>query len=339
MAQCNSCQFHNMPGATHCGRCGSSLTLAQAVINVHPPRASKWAKTWRKTFLARQWNSVKGNWSVLADRIHLEPHANLPGMDILFRLILPGWPQQVSGNPFFGKCLFGAYLACILLALPLIGTVYSSLLIAAALTLHASSVYDIAHRSTEIRGGRLSRFFLGLGLLGICLYLPLFSWGTPYVSPFVIVRDRAPLQAGEVLVVNRQAYRSHVPQIGDLVVYEIPETRVNRPGVALLFRGERMDRVMAGSNQRVVWSEGHLTVDGQPSPWRPLAPENIPSSLEMVVPSGCYLIFPSTEGGRGPVRGQQVDIPWTQLCMVPRHEIRGRVYWRSWPWYRMGRVR
>ena len=176
MAQCNSCQFHNMPGATHCGRCGSSLTLAQAVINVHPPRASKWAKTWRKTFLARQWNSIKVNWFAVADRIHLEPHANLPGMDILFRLILPGWPQQVSGNPFFGKCLFGAYLACILLALLFIGTVYSSLLIAAALTLHASSVYDIAHRSTEIRGGGgYLVFFWGWGYLAFvctCHFFP-----------------------------------------------------------------------------------------------------------------------------------------------------------------------
>ena len=46
--QCSSCRFENMPGVDVCGRCGSSLRLATAVLDVHPPRARPWAKRLRR---------------------------------------------------------------------------------------------------------------------------------------------------------------------------------------------------------------------------------------------------------------------------------------------------
>jgi hypothetical protein len=337
MAQCSSCQFHNMPGATNCGRCGASLTLAKVAINVYPPRATKWAKAWRKTFIARQWNYIQGQWSFVADRIHLEPSADIPGIDVLSRLLVPGWAQQISGNAFIGKCLFGGYVACLCLALLSIGTVYSSYLIAIALTIHAASVYDVAHRSTFSRGGRLSRFLLGIGVLGFFLYIPLYSWSSPYVSPSVIQRERAPFRAGEVLIANRRAYRSSSPQVGDVVTYEMSDATVRIPGAMYVVRGERIDRILAGPNQSIVWDEGKLTVDGNPSTWMPLNPKNMPDRFEMTVPSGQFLIFPSTEVMDA--RGRTFTIPWKQWSSVPRENIRGRIYWRSWPLFRMGLVR
>src|SRR5919204_650375 len=46
--QCPSCRFQNMPGVEVCGRCGSSLRLATAVVDVHPPRARAWQKRVRR---------------------------------------------------------------------------------------------------------------------------------------------------------------------------------------------------------------------------------------------------------------------------------------------------
>ncbi len=341
MAQCTSCQFHNMPGASNCGRCGASMTLAKAAISVHPPRATRWAKFWRKTFLARLWTTFKNRWSDVAEKIHLEPSADLPGMDILVRLIVPGWPQQISGNALFGKCLFGAYFACGLLALVLIGTSFSSFLISAALTIHASSIYDVAHRSTFSRGGRISRFFLGIGIIGFFLYIPLYSRISNYASPFAIQLDRIPFRAGEVLVANRQAYLSSAPQPGDIVTYLMPEAEIAIPGARYVVRGERVDRVLAGPNQKIVWNDGKLTIDGNPSLWLPLNPENMPEKLELFVPNGYYLIFPSTELMDAQRRGRvfSFNVPWEKWSLVPRHNIHGRVYWRSWPPLRMGLIR
>ena len=48
--QCSNCQFQNMPGVQTCGRCGASLQLASLAIDVHPPRAGRAAKRWRRWF-------------------------------------------------------------------------------------------------------------------------------------------------------------------------------------------------------------------------------------------------------------------------------------------------
>jgi hypothetical protein len=337
MAQCSGCQFHNMPGATHCGRCGASMLLATAAINVFPPRAGKWIKAWRKTVPWRQWNYLKSQWTAVAERIHLEPGADLPGLNILWRLVVPGWPQQVNGNAFFGKCLFAAYFSCILLAALLIGTSFSSFLIATALTLHAVSIYDIAHRSTQSQGGRLSRFLLGCGVIGFFLYIPLYTRGSQYISPLVMQMDRGTFNEGEVLIANRRAYLTESPQIGDVVTYDIPETYLSMPGVRYLVRGERIDRILAGPNQQIRWENGTLFVDGIPSSLLPLNPRGVPDGFEMTVPGGHFLILPSGTALTG--RGRDFAVPWKSWSAIPMQNIRGRVYWRSWPLSRMGRVR
>jgi hypothetical protein len=341
MARCSNCQFHNIPGTAQCGRCGGSLLLATAVIDISPPRAGKWVKAWRKTPISRQWRYVKSQWETVAERIDLDPTADLPGLNVLLRLVLPGWAQQVTGNAFVGRCLFAAYAVCVLLAGVLIGTTCSSFLIATALTVHAASVYDVAHRSTHNRGGRLSRFLLGCGILGFCLYIPAFSRVEQMASPVRIQIRRAPLMAGEVLVVNRTAYNASSPQPGDLVTYEIPDASyggtVEGRNAIFLLRGQRIDRVLAGPGQSIRWRDGALTVDNNLSPWLPLNPKNVPAQLEFKVPAGRYLIFPSTEtfDGLDPAR----LTAWQTWSSITVENIQGRIYWRSWPLDRMGFVR
>lgn len=339
MAQCRSCQFHNMPGAAACGRCGASLLLAAAVINVYPPRAGKWAKTWRRLGIPRRVRIMNSRWTSAAQRIGLEPEARLPQIGILSRMIVPGWSQLYAGQRYLGISLLAAYAFCFLIAALFVGTEISSLMIAAFLMIHAASAYAIAHNSTNSRGGRLSRFLLGCGLIGACIYIPLYSWIGTVASPIVIRTNRLPLERGEVLVENTRAYRSASPRVGDIVVYDIPEARIRgvtqRGGNAIyLLRGQRLDRIVAGPHQTVLWEDQKLSVDGIPSTFMPLNPKVMPARINLTVPADRYLIFPSTEES---VFDATVDDErLKRMILIPAGDIRGRIYWRSWPMNRMG---
>src|SRR5437773_1641201 len=46
--QCPSCRFENMPGLDSCGRCGTSLSVSTATLDVNPPRASRTMKGMRQ---------------------------------------------------------------------------------------------------------------------------------------------------------------------------------------------------------------------------------------------------------------------------------------------------
>ena len=339
MAQCRSCQFHNMPGAAQCGRCGASLLLSTAAINVHPPRASKWAKTWRRTSMSRLVRSLRSQSIMAAKQIGFEPEASLPSLGILLRMIVPGWPQLYSGNSVLGGRLLAAYLFCGFLAAMFIGTILSSLAIAACLTIHAISVYEIGYRSTKSQGGRLSRTLLGCGLLGVCLYVPLYSRLIDIAAPIQIQLNRAPLERGEVLIVNRTAFQSAPPRIGDLVVYDVAELRAAgltpQGGNAIyVLGGERIDRILAGPNQTVHWEGATLTVDGVESNSMPLNPGGMPIKVDLTVPADHYLIFPSTEVFNFGFVNDESRL--RQLIMIPRRNILGRIYWRSSPLRRMG---
>ena len=65
----------------------------------------------------------------------------------------------------------------------------------------------------------------------------------------------------------------------------------------LIYRlqGDRVDRILAQAGQKVTCSQGKLLVDGQPSPWLPLDPQQLPDGLDITVPENCYLILPSTD--------------------------------------------
>ena len=79
-------------------------------------------------------------------------------------------------------------------------------------------------------------------------------------------------------------------------------------------------------------SQGKLLVDGQPSPWLPLNPQQLPDGLDITVPENCYLIFPSTDP-------HCLRTVWQIASIVPRGQIWGRVYWRNQPLWRFGAIR
>ena len=341
MAQCSNCQFQNMPGVSHCGRCGASLTLRTAVIDVHPPRANRWAKTWRKTFMARFMRSARESARSAQRQWGLSPNTELPTLGLLCRLVVPGWAQIHSGQATFGKGLLAGYAVLIPAAAVCFGSSASSFLLGMAFTCHGISVYDVARRSSERIQDRAFRVLLGCGLLATLVYLPAYSLATHFVDAVVIQQNRYPLQAGDVLLVRRFSYDRLTPRVGDVVQYQIASDSVmgqtpNGTAARYLIQGARIDRVLAGPGQVIVWEGGQLTVDGQRSPWRPLNPGGAPQSLEVTLPADSWFILPSTEIVTTQFQPTQEN--WKTWSIVKTPQIEGRIVWRSWPGSRIGFV-
>lgn len=341
MAQCSNCQFQNMPGVTNCGRCGASLTLRTAVINVHPPRANRWAKTWRKTLMARSMRSARGSVRSAKRQWGLSPDTELPSWGLLGRLVVPGWAQIHSGQATFGKWLLAGYAVSVAVAAVCFGSSACSFLLGMAFACHGVSVYDVVRRSSEGIRDRAFRMLLGCGLLVALVYLPAYTFATRYVDAVVIQQNAYPLQAGDVLLVRPFSSGRSTPRAGDVVQYQIASQRVmgHTPAgiaAAYLIQGARIDRVLAGPGQVISWDDGQLTVDGQRSPLRPLNPAGASLSLGVTLPPDSWFILPSTDVVTGQFQPTREN--WEMWSIVRTPQIEGRVIWRSWPWSRVGFV-
>lgn len=341
MPQCSNCQFQNMPGTTHCGRCGASLLLATALIDVHPPRATRWSKTWRKSRFWHIWHSLNHLSADLARRVDVSYPSSWPSIMAAVRLIVPGWPQLAGSKVNLGRFLLGGYLSCGLLAAVCYGTTIGSFFIAVAITIHSIGLYDVAQSSSKVRTVRISRILLGCGLIGLFLYLPLFNLVPQYAAPFAIRVNREPLRVGDVLLSNRNAYVWARPRVGDIVLYELNPVRVpafeQGRNAVLNLAGQRVDRVLAVPGQSIVCDGRTLTVDGQPAPHRPLNLTFSSLQVSLIVPPDHYFIIPSGERIDGLLPNNENIV--RTLSLIPITQIEGRVYWRNYPWSRMGRIR
>ena len=222
------------------------------------------------------------------------------------------------------------------------GSAVGSVLLGIAFACHGISVYDLARRSSPAIPDRIFRVLLGCGLLAAVLYLPAYSLATSFVNPVIIQANRPPLLAGDVLLVNMSAYVNEKPRIGVVVQYQMPDASVRGQtpdGRAAIFavRGPRIDRVLAGPGQVIVWDGERLTVDGQRSSDLPLNPKGVRQGLTLTVPADSWFILPSTEFGNDLI--QVTEVNWKSWSIIPRWQIEGRVIWRSWPLTRIGFVR
>src|SRR5258708_22213495 len=100
--QCKNCEFENMPGVNACGRCGASLRLATAVIDVHPPRAGRWSK--RIDRILPRGLPYRVRDAVNAMLFHSEVTAGaLPEWSLLLRMVVVGWPPIYMGGQPAGR--------------------------------------------------------------------------------------------------------------------------------------------------------------------------------------------------------------------------------------------
>jgi hypothetical protein len=344
--QCASCRFENMPGVETCGRCGSTLRLATAVLDVHPPRARPWQKRLRR-LLPWRWAAAGARdarrragrrATGLADRYEV----TLPPAGVLARLAVPGLAQFHLGEAGVGRLVLAAYVPLLLLGLAFFGTLPGSLLLGLALSVHASSAVAVLLRYKTPVGVRVALAVAVLAALGLGVYGPA-AWAVTRVAMPLTIEDAAdPLQAGDVVLCNRAALWGRPPRPGDVVLYRTGplQGRMAMPGGGLanvyVAGGDRIDRVLAGPGSAALWKDGRFLVDGAESDLGPLNPARVPAELSLRVPPGCYLIFPSTVPRVDPRATPEI---WRHVCVVPEREIRGTVYLRTQPPSRFGRIR
>jgi hypothetical protein len=332
--QCSNCQFENMPGVQSCGRCGASLQLATLAIDVHPPRASRAAKRWRRWFpVARHWNRLRDAAAGSLASIRIPGCASdMQTPSVLLRMIVPGWAQRYTGRIGRAKLMFWCYLGLLLSGLLFLGTALGWLFVGLAISLHAASILDIVATTISDYRQRMIYAAVAMILLIAVVYYPAGRLLALVASPQQFVVAAPPFAAGDVVLVNPSAYRWSEPQPGDVVHYRLPEGDVwgQDRGYAYRLQGDRIDRILARGGQKVACSQGKLLIDGRPSPWLPLNPQQLPEGLDVLVPKDCYLIVAST-----------APLPLTVqrfASIVPRNQIWGQVYWRSQPLWRLGRI-
>jgi signal peptidase I len=313
--------------------------LATAVLDVHPPRAGRFEKRMRRLRPpVRAYRGARGAASAAGRgaAVALESLTpRFPPLPVTLRLVWPGWSHFYLGQRSRGHLFLWSFLSCLLPGLLMLGTVWGSIQLGLAFSVHSSAVLDICSRGFG-PGELRDRLLRGLGvsaLVGVLLYWPAGMLLTRVADPCLIQIDVAPALAdGDVLLVNHLL----APRPGRVVLYELPAYTPPTLGhMRVYYGGDRVDRILAGPGDTVRYADGRLWVNGRPSLWFPLNGLRITGRSEFTVPTGHYFIIPSTT--IGPV-GRVPEGLWSALGIVPASSIRGCVYWRSHPLSRFGRV-
>lgn len=339
--QCANCQFHNVPGSGVCGRCGTSLGLATAVIEVHPPRAGRMRKRLRRVVPARrvyrELRDVITDAGAASTAVVRRTSPDLPPFPLLWRLLLPGWSQSYAGRKTRGRIFLGGFLICLLPGLIGLGTTWGSIFLGLAFSVHSSAALDIVTRRTPdvSMAARIRESLFLSATLFLLLYWPA-AWAlTRVADPHTLASDVGPFHQDDVVLVNHLAR----PGPGRLVLYELPPNRFvfrGRWHGYVQIGGERIDRVLAGPGDHARWINGRLSVNGRGVPLRPLDTSSAPNELDLTLHDGQFFILPnSIGGGMAAIDSER----WPLITVIPRDAIRGIVYARTHPLERLGFIR
>jgi signal peptidase I len=338
--QCPSCRFENIPGLDACGRCGTSLGIAIAVIDVNPPRASKRAKRVRKLVPRRLFYQARDG-AALAQRrftgsVIDDSRVPLPEPAILSRLMVPGWAHLFSGFRIRALVFFWSYALLFAFGVVQWGTEFGSILLGLAFSVHASSIIDILLLQGTVRFPRMimTAAFV-FAALSVLVYLPGGQLLMGLARPIEYVTDVEPFKRLDVVLVNHWAFVLANPRRGDVVLFNpiVLTRRVEGQQIAHIRFGfeenQAIDRVIGLPGDQVVWDGGKLTINGNAVSWAPLRPERMPKHVEVKVPEGRYLIFPTTSIGTADTGTAESE--WKQISLIPGNDIAGGVYLRLSP--------
>ncbi len=324
--QCRNCQFENMPGVDACGRCGASLRLATAVMDVHPPRAGRWSKRFGRLFPRGVTYRVR---DAVTDALPVRPaiaSEYFPEWPVLLRMVVPGWPQLYMGRTAAGRALLFCYALLLLSGLIFIGTFSGSVLLGLAIACHASSIIDIVISATAEFRPRVIMCAGCIVVVGLVTYLPAGRLVSLVVVPRVIQRNVPPFASGDVVLYTPAGNTWRGLRPGDVVIYEQLPMTVAQPAQHREFRiqGERIDRILAVGGQTVVWDGLSLVVDGSASRLAPLDPLGCHFRLETKVPAGHFLILPSSidVASMGEIERSRLET----LCLVRQENVVGRCF-------------
>jgi len=226
-----------------------------------------------------------------------------------FRGLVPGYSQWWWGQHERGFVLFGSYVAALVMATFLWGTLPGFALLIFAYLAHTVSTYDaLSQEAFPPRAGTARGLGVSVGL-AVGFYLPILAWLTIVAWPNLRDDSRS-----DGYLVNCWAYRKAEPQRDDWICYRATP------------KGEtRVGRVVAVDGQDVEWSYDTLLVNGRRVDGlrEPFRGSRLPQRLSYKVPRGHLLINtrdrPATAGaGEG-------------LVFVSRQEVVGRAWARLYP--------
>jgi hypothetical protein len=319
-----------MPGSGRCARCGASLALATAAIDVHPPRAGRLSRI--ELAIWRLWHGVGRLPSSLSQTqatIRTRTEVTYFDLPTLIRCIIPGWPQYRRGD--WPRALFYlfTYLCLLLPGLVLTGTWWGSLLVGLAAATHIVSVCDAVVTMFATPSDRV-RFTIVCGLWLCCgVYLPVGWLISRVATPISINATIRPFQQGDVLWYSRWAE----PSTGDLVVYTLPGLTIaghmsGGQAANYVFAGNWIGQVMAMPGQKVSVNNGQWLVDGLVSKKQPMHRLAFLDGKSWVVPDGHAFVFPE---GLVPAGAQIKTGALDEVFAVPITRIAGRLYFQSLP--------
>jgi hypothetical protein len=345
--QCFNCRFENMPGITVCGRCGTALQVATAVIDVHPPRARPWKKRLRRLLPINQAAVKVRDASSVATK-HVKAAAQDVGMPVpparlLWRLLIPGLAHFHLGQRYRGWAFLGAYLVFLVLTLLFWGTTWGSMFLGLAFSAHASSALDVLFQCPGHIRSRLIMAGVVMTVLGLAVYVPAARGLGQIIDTRAFSADIGPFAAGDTILFNRAAYSLFSPKPGDVVLFGLPvELIVSVRGeghrIERIQTHEAIDRIIAGPGAQVVLSDGALLIDGDKPIYDSLSPLTIPN-FAVTVPEDHYLILPTMFGSvHADTRLGSADL-WRSMSVVPRGRILGKVHFRNQPLSRFWWIR
>ena len=331
--QCPSCQFENMPGSAFCARCSTSLKLAEATIDVHPPRAkcnTLYIPGWARLKIAASEllsNQIDSSIDFLSYGGALQFNKSM-----LFRWIIPGWLQLTFNRPRRARFFFFGYLFFLFWGILLMGTLWGALFLGFAFALHFVSITDVVFATkTTIR----ERIGAGI-LIGLCLYILLYfpiGWGFSLIMrPQILVNDYGSFRAQDILWVRQNVQVAP----GEYLHYLNSGALINnlaRGAVQYQITNTGVSRVLAGPGQEVRIKEGTLFIDDEICPFSTSThfAKNLTTTLR--VPENSYLIDPT---GRIPVANALItEQNIQQVCLLQSRNVRGRVIYRSYPFSRI----
>jgi hypothetical protein len=337
-----------MPGSDACGRCGTSLRLATAVMDVQPPRAGKFTKKWRRAVPVRKlyYNLRDGVENAPVPKLRrprFEFETDLPPWNVVWRMVVPGWPHFRAGHPVRGRLYLWSTLALLFMGLIGLGTSWGSVFLGLAFSVHTSAALDIYNLCCPGRQFRrlMIRSIAVTAYIAVLVYLPAAWLFSRVAAARSVDMIGAPFQAGDVLLVNHSLHGASFPRAGQVVMYEIPMTQLyntttpERHEIGYL-GGEAVDRVLAVGGDNVIWDgAGGLTVNGTPSPLLPLNPSRIKTRIALRVPDDSVFILPSTIA-YAPLADVPVPPP---LMQILKSNVTGTVYLRTHPLWRMKVIR
>jgi signal peptidase I len=337
-----------MPGLDSCGRCGTSLALATAVIDVHPPRASRRQLRVRKAVPRRMVyearDAIQRARQAVGGSLVEDSRIPLPEPAILARLGIPGWAHFYSGLRIRGSFFLAGFLILEALGLSQWGTGEGSFFLGLAFSVHASSIIDILLRQGTVRFPRMfATAALVFLVLGVLVYLPAGQLLMRIAAPIEYTHDAPPFKRFDVVLVNRWAYALLNPRRGDIVLMSpLHTTRLIHGNQAAHVRyafeeNEVIDRLIGLPGDRVVWDSGAYTINGGRVSWKSLLSERLPNHLEWTVPPDRYLIVPTTSVGA--IGSADPHAFWAHASLIPRHDLLGGVYLRLNPISRLWFIR